>query len=167
MSRFREEMRVIPVAAWVIAFCGFVGVALFLLLVSTREMPLSVRLPSMAIPLVFSVWLLLVGYVNGDARRRGMRHVLWTLMAILIPSSIGIILYFILREPILSACPKCGTLVSSACAFCPACGAALRGLCPECRRPVESGWSHCGQCGAALRTAPAGISGGSPGSSRA
>ena len=33
-------------------------------------------------PIFLFVLVVLIGYVNGDAKRRGMRHVLWTLLAI-------------------------------------------------------------------------------------
>ena len=59
-----------------------------------------------------ALWVLLVGYVFGDARRRAMNAVLWTLLAIFIPSGIGIILYFILRDPIPAVCPGCGALAA-------------------------------------------------------
>jgi len=104
-------------------------------------------------PLPSFVFVLLIGYVNGDARRRGMRHVLWTLLAIFIPNAIGIILYFILRDPPLRNCPKCGTAVQGGFAFCPACGTAMSQTCPECRHAVEPSWSHCPSCGGALHAA--------------
>lgn len=91
--------------------------------------------------------ILLVGYIYGDARRRGMRPVLWALLAFFIPNAIGIILYFILREPLLVNCPKCGAGTKSAFPFCPSCGSSLADTCPSCRSAIESGWSHCPRCG--------------------
>ncbi len=49
------------------------------------------------------VLVLLIGYVYADAKRRGMRYVMWTLLAIFIPNAIGIILYFVMRDPLLAA----------------------------------------------------------------
>ena len=95
-------------------------------------------------------YVLLVGYVFADARRRGMKHVLWTLLAIFIPNAIGIILYFILRDPIPVPCPACGTPARKGHAFCAGCGAAVRTACPQCRQPIETGWRNCARCGAAL-----------------
>ena len=100
--------------------------------------------------------LLLVGYVYGDARRRGMNHVMWTLIALLIPGAVGIILYFILREPLPVACPACGAPVRKAHAFCPGCGAAVRPACPQCRAPVEPTWRNCAHCGVPLPLEPPG-----------
>ena len=61
----------------------------------------------------------LLGYVYGDARRRGMRYVMWTLLAFFIPNGIGVILYFILRDPMPTYCSKCGASAKAAHAFCP------------------------------------------------
>ena len=94
--------------------------------------------------------MLLVGYVFGDARRRGMNHVLWTLLAIFIPNAIGVILYFILRDPIPVPCPSCGALARKGHAYCAGCGTAVRVACPQCRQPVEPGWRNCARCGAGL-----------------
>jgi len=160
MGRFPEEMKVIPWGAWVIAVCIGLGFALLLLLVAIPQDPKLATWPepfqvcfSTAMGLILFVYALLAGYVNGDARRRGMRHVMWTLLSIFIPNGIGIILYFILRDPLPHTCPKCGVTVRTKGAFCPACGAALVNSCPACRCAVEPGWSHCTGCGAELRKA--------------
>jgi len=151
MSRFPEEMKVIPWGAWVVAVCTGLGIALLLQL---QGLPNDSKLIqvcfSTLMGLILFIYTLLIGYVNGDARRRGMRYVMWTLLSIFIPNGIGIILYFILRDPLPQVCPKCGVTVRSKGAFCPACGAALANTCPACHRAVEPGWSHCTSCGAAV-----------------
>ena len=161
MSRFSEEMKVIPRPAWAIAVVLgllFIG-ALFLyerIVVTDTTFQFGSLLPvffgGFAF-VMFSVYVLLVGYIYGDARRRGMRPVLWALLAFFIPNAIGVLLYFILREPMLSPCPKCGTGVKLAFPFCPSCGASLSNTCPACRSAVESGWTHCARCGAQLQVA--------------
>ena len=110
MSRFRQEWDLIPGAAFVIA--GLVYLAYLTLMGFTWVgEPLAA---GDAIPLVNWGWflvtavaglivvlpVLLVGYVWADAKRRGMNAVLWLLLAIFIPNAIGIILYFILRDPL-------------------------------------------------------------------
>jgi hypothetical protein len=55
--------------------------------------------------------VLLNGYVYADAKRRGMRYVMWTWPAILIPNAIGVILYFVLRDPLLVNCTQWGAQV--------------------------------------------------------
>jgi hypothetical protein len=101
---------------------------------------------------VLFVYILVIGYVAGDARRRGMRVIPWVLLAIFMPSAIGIILYFILRAPLHRTCPQCNASIPSTFAFCPSCGAAVSSACPSCRSAVEPGWFHCAKCGSSLRS---------------
>jgi cytochrome bd-type quinol oxidase subunit 2 len=152
MSRLREEIRQIPRVGWWIAALVYVGLMiLFVVVTFPKRGPLwEMTLFAPLIPLAPATYVLLVSYINGDARRRGMRHVLWTLLAIFIPNAIGIILYFILRHPLLVPCGSCGTLSRSAFAFCRACGGALGPACPQCRKAVETDWSNCAYCGAKL-----------------
>ena len=104
-----------------------------------------------ALGVLMALYVLLVGYVWADAKRRGMNAVLWVLLAIFIPNAIGIILYFILRSPLPVPCPSCHTPAAKDQAFCAACGTAVRQACPSCRQPVQEGWTHCGGCGGPLR----------------
>ena len=69
-----------------------------------------------------AAFILLAGYVYADASRRGMPPVLWTALAILVPNSIGFVLYFLLRKPIVHPCPNCGCGVAQDAAFCSRCG---------------------------------------------
>jgi hypothetical protein len=158
MGRFSDEIKIISPIAWVIAVVVYVCMAALLLLVPFQTDPKMSVWPGWAealfvvcVPLPVAVIALLVGYVNADARRRGMRYILWTLLAVLVPNAIGIVLYFVLRDPIKRPCPQCGTPVGPGFAFCPKCGAGLGLACPVCRSPVEPGWSHCVKCGANLR----------------
>ena len=81
------------------------------------------------------VLVLLIGYVNADARRRGMRYVMWTWLAILIPNAIGIILYFVLREPLLTqshaAAPRRGPVLHSVRSAAPALGGGVSAMPPR------------------------------------
>ena len=102
MTPVSQRKQVIPLTAWVIA--SIILLAMFLLMnwivLRDSNMPLAVRILLPVIPpLALAGWTLLIGYVYGDARRRGMRYVMWTLLAIFIPNGIGVILYFILRDP--------------------------------------------------------------------
>ena len=157
MTRFSDEIRIIPKIAWVIAglawFCMFV--LLFFIALphgrETRFWPLAGQFAFSIWPgLLVSIFALLIGYINADARRRGMRYVMWTLLAIFIPNSIGIILYFVFREPLLARCPKCGAQGRANFAFCPQCGTQLAPACPVCKRNVEAGWQRCPYCGTGL-----------------
>jgi hypothetical protein len=67
-------------------------------------------------------WMLCLGYVYADAKRRAMRPVLWTLIAALFPHLFGFLLYFALRQPMSPRCPKCGQPVTLDQRFCSWCG---------------------------------------------
>ncbi|HEX6496214.1 MAG TPA: PLDc N-terminal domain-containing protein [Acidobacteriaceae bacterium] len=69
-----------------------------------------------------ALWILCLGYVYADARRRAMPTVLWTLLAALVPNLLGFLFYFALRKPILSQCSRCGRVVEVGQRFCPSCG---------------------------------------------
>ena len=163
MSQFTEEMKIIPrparmiavVAALLVPFaalCFVVVVRLNPTHGSLAWVPFA-ALAGLAVMLMVSIYALLVGYIVGDARRRGMSPVLWALLAIFIPNAIGIILYFILRDPLLQHCSKCGAAAQASFTFCAVCGDALSKTCPGCHGAVQPGWSHCARCGASLPTA--------------
>ena len=97
-------------------------------------------------------FLLLIGYVNRDAHRRGMSAILWTIVVLIIPNALGFILYFLLRQPLRSSCPKCGYFVQSGFNFCPRCSCKLSPSCPQCQRVVSANDIYCPYCGSALRT---------------
>lgn len=160
MTRFSDELRIIPRVAWAIAVVLAVGLFVLLYIVVLPHDAKTQHWPD-AGQIAFSIWpglllgtiVLLVGYINADARRRGMRYILWTLLAIFLPNSIGIILYFVLRDPLPVPCSRCGASGRSTFAFCTECGAPMATACPACRNKVESGWKRCAHCGVSL-TAP-------------
>jgi hypothetical protein len=75
--------------------------------------------------IVVASWLLCLGFVFADARRRAMRPVPWVLVAGLFPHLLGFLLYFVLRQPIASTCTQCGKTVPLHQPFCSWCGASL------------------------------------------
>jgi hypothetical protein len=95
-------------------------------------------------------FILLLGYIYADAKRRGMSPVLWLLVSMLIPYLVGVIVYFIIREPLPFNCPQCGASVTAQFNYCPRCQLNLRPNCPQCRRGVASGDHFCRHCGATL-----------------
>ena len=166
MSRFDQEFSLVPSAArWIATLVGLVvaasiGGIFFVPFLIERDLKGFFIFGPFFLLAAFAgsgaaAFVLLVGYVYADAKRRGMNHVLWTLLAIFIPNAIGIILYFILREPVSLPCPACGTPARKGYAFCSSCGAAVRPACPGCRQPVEAGWRVCARCGTALGGAAA------------
>jgi hypothetical protein len=156
MTPFVPRERVIPMPAWVAAALLFLLSFLVIFAVLFRgEAPFPVRIIApVVIPLAIAGYTLLCGYVYGDARRRGMRYVMWTLLAIFLTNGIGVILYFILRDPLPAYCSRCGGTVQQGFAYCPRCGANVLPACPSCRRVVQAGWSHCAWCGATFAPAP-------------
>ena len=107
-----------------------------------------------AIAIPIACVLLLIGYVNRDAKRRGMNSTLWTLLVImLVPAYLatGSIIYFLVREPLPYDCPHCGSLVSARFNYCPNCDYNLHPTCPRCRREVNYADRYCPYCGYTLK----------------
>ena len=151
----RQEMRVIPGWAYALALAVFIGLQLLFhgFIWPNEDNPpgvaFAVLLP-LFIGLIPAFLALLVGYVNRDAGRRGMSRLLWTLIVIFVPNGIGFILYFVLRNPVQAACPKCGTVVDPRVNYCPRCRHNFRPTCPQCKSAVRPGDAFCANCGSAL-----------------
>jgi hypothetical protein len=150
-------MNVIPKATWTIAGIVYAATAALLLFLMSRNPSdfgnwpgFGRALLAFGFPILLFLYVVLIGYVYGDSRRRGMRHVMWTLLVMFIPNAIGFILYFILREPILSQCSQCGADLGRGFTYCAKCGTPRAQTCPQCHRQVEPGWVHCSHCGTRL-----------------
>jgi len=161
MSRLEREWAVVPTTArWLAVLAALLYVALMAVVLllpaffSGEARALYALGPVFLLTLLGAVpiaaWVVLIGYVYADAARRGMNALLWTLLAIFIPSAVGIILYFVLRDPISVPCPSCGTPARKGHAFCASCGTAVRSACAQCRQAIEPGWRNCPSCGASL-----------------
>ncbi len=152
MSRLTQEFQVAVRTGVVIsAILAAAGFTAFVLVAD--DPPMEVRVPlGILIAAVMFTYGFLVSYVYGDAQRRGMRQVLWTLIAFFVPNALGFIAYFILRDPLLQPCAACGATARRDFAFCPQCGSPQPRVCPSCRRPVEPIWPHCAHCGQKLHT---------------
>ena len=66
---------------------------------------------------------------------------------ILMPGGIGAVVYFLLRQPVLSRCPHCNTEISSSCNFCPQCQFQMAPVCGRCYRGVQITDVYCKRCG--------------------
>jgi len=102
-----------------------------------------------SVALVLGASLFLFGYVNRDAKRRGMNSTLWTLLVILLfPAyfALGFIIYFLMREPLPYPCPQCGNTVGARFNFCPNCKCNLYPSCPQCKREVAEIDKFCPYC---------------------
>jgi len=95
----------------------------------------------------FASYVLLVGYVSRDVIRRNMPRGLWMLVVILMPGGIGAVVYFLLRQPMLTRCPHCSSEIASQYHFCPQCQFQLAPVCGQCFRGVEITDVYCKQCG--------------------
>ena len=150
------EIRILPTWAWVLAGIAFVAAQLFFdVYLAQQPHPPSawVRpLMGLAAGLGAGCFLLLLGYINRDAKRRGMNPILWTLVALLIPNALGILLYFVLRQPRRSVCPQCGHAVQIEFNFCPQCNCKLSPSCPQCQHVINAADVYCPYCGASQRT---------------
>ena len=152
---FSTEFRRIPKLAMVIAALCYVALAVLLGLIALSESdwsePLLFKLFfGLGLPLLLAGYVLMVGYVYADAKRRGMRYVMWTLLAALVPNAIGMIFYFALRDPLPQACPGCTKPALSTYAFCPHCGYGIAPRCTKCGASVRHDWVNCAFCGTQL-----------------
>jgi double zinc ribbon protein len=148
--RFSEELRIIPRWAYGLAILLLVGIEIVMLFHNRRDahpMPPAVLIAIMTGVGLFVIGIgLLIGYVNRDAKRRGMNAALWTILVIVIPNAIGFIIYFLAREPMVFKCPQCSETVSARFNFCPKCKFNLNPTCPECKHAVHPGDHFCPFC---------------------
>nr|HEV7953011.1 zinc ribbon domain-containing protein [Candidatus Acidoferrales bacterium] len=156
---FWGNLGLIRPTAWVIALVMFFGMqALFWLAIWPHTHPDELEKLSdvgkICLPILsgafIAVYVLLIGFVYVDAKRRGMRYVMWTWLTVFVPYSIGIILYFVLRDPMPTPCPKCNKLSAASFTFCPSCGAELMRTCRVCHKKLGVGWVNCAYCGSSL-----------------
>jgi len=168
--RFREELRIIP--RWVKILCVVLYVLAIAIGVTVVNVAPDTRFPEirdntaastlaiigiitgMAIPT--AAFLLMLGYVYRDARRRSMNAPLWTLLVfILAPSSliIGLIIYLLVREPLPYPCPRCASLVGPRFNFCSSCKCDLHPSCPNCKQEIAETDKFCPNCAQELKPA--------------
>lgn len=148
------EIKIVPLWAWTLAAIAFVSAQIIFntFLAGPGAPPAWLRvLLGISAGTILGCYLLLSGYVSREAPRRGMSALLWTLVAILIPNGLGIILYFILRQPLNRTCPQCGNTVQMGFNFCPRCSCKLSASCPQCQRLVGRNDIYCAYCGTSLR----------------
>ena len=152
MTPVIREKASIPIAAWVVAVVvvalALIGVVFALTRHSGFVFPAVLLL--LIGPAILGGYALLIGYVYADAKRRNMRYVMWTWLAILVPNGIGIILYFLLRDPWPVYCSRCGAVAQAGFAFCSHCGVGMAPACPNCHKVCQTGWTHCPYCGGNL-----------------
>jgi RNA polymerase subunit RPABC4/transcription elongation factor Spt4 len=154
-TRFMDEIRIISPWAYVLvalAFLAAFAAVVFATLSGKPPFPLAGMVPLAILGGgIAGCYILLIGYVNRDAGRRGMNRLGWTLLAICIPNALGIVLYFVLRNPRIATCPKCGNTLRPGFNFCPHCSYKLSPSCPQCQRVVGVNDVYCPYCATSLR----------------
>jgi hypothetical protein len=154
-SGLTAEIKIVPPWAWALAVVPFAAAQWFFNIAVARHPHAP---PVWARPLLgllagigVGCYLVLIGYISRDSKRRGMSPILWTIVAIVIPNGLGILLYFVLRQALRSACPQCGNAVQPGFNFCPRCSYKLSPSCPQCQRFVGVNDVYCPYCGTSLR----------------
>ncbi len=159
-SRFAQELRIIPTGWGIAAAISFIAVeALFEKIIphfSGHDLPPEpwwTLLGLLAATLMVAT-ILLIGYIYADAKRRGMNAVLWTVLVILIPKPIGFIAYFLLRKPLVTPCPHCGTAIGTDFRYCAKCGYAVSPTCLHCGHAISRDYIVCPYCGKPVGAPP-------------
>jgi hypothetical protein len=147
-----DDERMIPVWSIVAAVAAFVAVEYYFWLVlperQHHEPPLGFRIYfNLSWGVLAALYFLMVGYISKDAPRRAMSARFWMLVCFVMPGGIGAVLYFLLRQPMVSSCPSCGTHVQSDFHFCPQCNFQLLANCGHCFRTVRATDQFCTRCG--------------------
>ena len=159
--RFADEIRLIPrEVMWVVVALYLVAQTIAQVVnhfdpmlgpaSSEGESALAVAGIVTAASIPIACIILLIAYVNRDAKRRGMNSGLWTfLVIVMLPGwlFIGFVLYFTLREPLPYHCTQCGGMVSARFNYCPSCKYNLRPTCQHCQREVGEFDRYCPNCG--------------------
>jgi hypothetical protein len=144
--------RMIPVWSIVAAVAAFTLVEYyFWLILPTQQRhptPIGLRVYfNISFGMLAAIYFLMVGYVSEDAPRRAMSSRFWMVICFVMPGGIGTVLYFLLRQPLVSRCPACATHVQSDFHFCPQCDFQLTASCGNCYRTVRSTDQFCTRCG--------------------
>ena len=167
-SMEESELKLIPLWSMILAAVLFLGMQYIFHVVMPHHghenLPAGQQIPQagqhlrhdlLPIPLMMgyawgTLWAsyaLLLGYVSRDAKRRGMSTGMWMVVCLLLPGGIGAVVYFLLRQPVLSRCPNCSTRIAANYHFCPQCQFQIAPVCGLCHRSVRITDVFCTQCG--------------------
>jgi hypothetical protein len=145
-----EELKMIPAWSMIVALLLFAGMQVIFHVVMPHHkhelLPMRLMMGYAWGSLVAS-YALLLGYVSRDVKRRGMSAGLWMLVCVVLPGGIGAVVYFMLRQPVLTRCPNCTVTISSTFHFCPQCQFQMAPVCCECHRGVKITDAFCTLCG--------------------
>jgi hypothetical protein len=152
-ATFSSELRLIPRWSVAAAVLTFVIMQYLFWVVFPQEhrhppAPMGMRIYfALSWGALASLYMLMVGYVSKDSPRRGMSARIWMIVCLVMPGGIGAVLYFLLRQPIISLCPACSTRVQSEYHFCPQCAYQVSASCGKCYRSVRITDLYCVHCG--------------------
>src|SRR5258708_8393645 len=140
-STFREELRILPkwlvwtcVGLYIVALIIGMGVNLHNMHTSDPIFPddslrgdpvlscLGLAGVTTLMATFFSVFILTLGYVYRDAKRRGMNAGLWTLLVLILSPAylfIALLIYLLVPDPLPQAFPPCAATLSAPFHFCP------------------------------------------------
>ncbi|MGP8258926.1 MAG: double zinc ribbon domain-containing protein [Acidobacteriaceae bacterium] len=144
-----DGLKMIPIWSIVLAILVFVGWLYFSYYAQPhRHGPQPIRLlMAYMTGTVLASYVLLVGYVSRDVKRRNMPALLWMLIVVVMPGGIGAVVYFLLRQPLMIRCPNCNTELNASVHFCPQCRFQVAPVCGQCFRGVQITDAYCPQCG--------------------
>lgn len=158
-SQFQQDTRLIPWWSYVLAAIFFVGMPmLFMLVIAPSDPRPRPRAYTAVMSVLFGMFLafymLMIGFVTRDSKRRGMNPIVWTLILVsLLPSGVGFIVYFLLREPVALRCPHCSQDIALDQNFCTQCRFQLKPICISCRHALADDDVYCAYCGTATQPA--------------
>ena len=146
-----DSLKMIPLWSVILATLVFLGVVY----IFNSAPPPHRRPGSLPMHIIFTYttgtalasYILLVGYVSRDVKRRNMPAALWMLLAVVMPAGLGAVVYFMLRQPIMMRCPNCTTELTASVHFCPQCQFQVAPVCGQCFRGVQITDVYCTQCG--------------------
>jgi hypothetical protein len=146
-----EDSRIIPMWSILAAAAVFVLAEYYFWIIlpdGLHRPPLGLQLYfNLSWGLLAALYILMIGYVSKDAPRRAMSPRFWMLICFVMPIGIGSVLYFLLRAPLVSRCPSCGTHVQGEFHFCPQCDFQLASNCGTCFSTVRATDQFCTRCG--------------------
>ena len=147
-----DDTRLVPAWSIAAAALAFVLVEYYFWMVFPHQQrhvtPIGLRVYlNLSWGLLAALYFLMVGFISKDAPRRSMSARFWMLICFVMPGGIGAVLYFLLRTPLVSCCPACGTHVLGDFHFCPQCNYHLAASCGNCFRTVRASDQFCTRCG--------------------
>ncbi len=146
-----NELSLIPAWSVVLSVTVFAAVQYFFHLANQHAGPhgiLPMRMIfSYSTGTALASYVLLIGYITRDVKRRNMSAGIWMLIVMVMPGGIGAIVYFLLRQPMVTRCPSCQSEVASGVHFCPQCQFQMAPVCGQCFRGVHITDVYCVQCG--------------------